>query len=87
MASYSIRWKHSAIKELRRMDRAAVPKLLAAVAALADEPMPNGCKKLQGADHLWRIRVGEYRVVYSVDSGVLSIEVIRVGHRQSVYRR
>ena len=85
MASYSLWWKHSAKKELKALDRQIIPKILAAVEALAEEPHPPGCRKLQGSHHLWRVRVGDYRVIYSVDAGVLCIEVIRIGHRQSVY--
>jgi mRNA interferase RelE/StbE len=58
MAFYNIRWKQSAGKELKRLDRSMIPSVLAAVEALANDPQPPGCKKLQGAEHLWRIRVG-----------------------------
>jgi len=86
MASYSIRWKRSAEKELRGLHRRAIPGVLATVEALAENPYPDGCRKLHGSQSLWRVRAGDYRVIYSVDSGVLCIEIIRVGHRQSVYR-
>jgi len=86
MASYSVRWKQSAKKELRRLDRHAIPRIIAAVEALADEPHPPGSKKLRGAEHLWRIRTGDYRIIYSLDAGLLVIEVIKIGHRQSVYK-
>lgn len=87
MASYDICWKQSASKELRRLDRSMIPRVLSAVEALASDPQPSGCKKLQGAEHLWRIRIGEYRVIYSVDGTVLCIEIIKIGHRQSVYKK
>jgi len=87
MASYSIRWKQSASKELKRLDRMMIPRVLAVVEALAAEPQPSGCKKLQGAEHLWRIRIGEYRLIYSIDGAILCIESIKVGHRQSVYKK
>jgi mRNA interferase RelE/StbE len=87
MVSYSIRWKKSAQKELRALPRSIIPEVLLAVESLAANPHPHGCRKLQGAQRMWRIRIGDYRVVYSVDAGVLCIEVIRIGHRQSVYRK
>jgi mRNA interferase RelE/StbE len=87
MACYSIRWKHSARKELKRLDRLAIERIIAAVQALAEEPCPAGCRKLQGTEHLWRIRVGDYRVIYSIEQGELSIEVIRVAHRPSIYKK
>lgn len=86
MASYSIRWKQSAQKELKRLEQRMIPRIIAAVEALADKPQPSGSKRLQGAEHLWRIRIGDYRVIYSVNSGMLTIEVIKVRHRQSVYK-
>lgn len=86
MASYSIRWKSSAKKELKQLDRQAIARIIAAVETLAETPYPPGSKKLRAAHHLWRIRIGDYRVIYSVDAGVLCIEVIKVGHRQSVYK-
>ena len=86
MASYSIRWKRSAEKELRGLDRGAIAGVLAAAEALAENPYPDGCRKLHGSQRLWRVRTGDYRVIYSVDSGVLCIEIVRVGHRQSVDR-
>lgn len=87
MASYSLRWKQSARKELKRLDRSAIARIIAAVQALVEEPCPAGCRKLQGTEHLWRIRVGDYRVIYSIEQGELCIEVIRVAHRQSVYKK
>ena len=86
MGSYRIEWKHSARKELRSLNKAAIPKVLAAVEALADDPHPKGSKKLAGSEHTYRIRVGNYRVVYSIQAAVLIIEVIKVGHRKDVYR-
>ncbi|MBW6520848.1 MAG: type II toxin-antitoxin system RelE/ParE family toxin [Desulfoarculaceae bacterium] len=71
---------------MKRLDRAMIPRVIASVEALAGNPYPTGSKKLQGAEHLWRIRLGDYRVIYSVDGDVLSIEVIKIGHRQSVYK-
>jgi len=68
MASYSIRWKQSAQKELKRLDQRIIPRIIAALEALIDEPQPSGSKKLQGAEYLWRIRIGNCRVIYSVDS-------------------
>lgn len=86
MGSYKIEWKQSARRELRNMDRVVIPRILAAVAALADDPYPKGSKKLMGSEHTYRSRVGDYRVVYSIRAALLIIEVIRVGHRKDVYR-
>lgn len=54
--------------------------------SLADDPMPVGCKKLFGSDHTYRIRVGDYRIVYDIQNARLIVFVIRVRHRRDVYR-
>ena len=85
MASYQIEWKESARKELRKLQRQVIRRLIAAVEGLGREPRPMGCRKLVGTEHTYRLRVGEYRVIYSIEDGRLVVEVIRVGHRSSVY--
>jgi len=57
-----------------------------ALAVLRDDPRPPGCVKLTGADDLWRIRVGQYRVVYTIRDDELLVLVVRVAHRRDVYR-
>ena len=69
--------------KLRRSDREMVA---AALVALAQNPRPAGCKKLQGATDLWRLRVGRYRVIYSTLDDKLLIIVVKVGDRKDVYR-
>jgi len=87
MASYRVEWKLSAKKELRRLNKAAIPKILEMVAALAEDPYPVGSKKLRGSERTYRIRAREYRVVYTIAANTLVIEIIRVGHRKEVYRK
>ncbi|MDR9402402.1 MAG: type II toxin-antitoxin system RelE/ParE family toxin [Halothece sp. Uz-M2-17] len=86
MASYRIEWKQSAKKEIRKLDKTVIPKILEAVAALAQDPRPRSSKKLRGTDHTYRIRIGDYRIVYSVFPNVLTIEIVKVGHRKDIYR-
>jgi len=87
MDSYNIEWKHSAARELRKLPREAVLRILQAVEQLATEPYPHGVRKLVGAQHTYRIRVGDYRVVYNVVSSTFIIQIVRVGHRRDVYNR
>lgn len=87
MAFYKIEWKNSAKKELKRLDRIGIPKIIAAVESLSIEPHPSGHKKLQGSEHTYRIRVGDYRVVYSVEDQILLIEIIKIGHRKNSYKK
>jgi len=86
MASFEIIWKRSAEKELRQLPRSLIRRVVDAISVLKEEPFPPGVRKLQGTEHTYRIRVGDYRVVYSVDGGRLVIEVVRVRHRRDVYR-
>lgn len=84
---YRIEWKNAASKELRKLERTIIQRIVEVVDRLASNPRPEGCRKLQGSAHLFRVRVGDYRIVYSVVDDVLLIEVIRVGHRRDVYRK
>ncbi len=86
MALYKIEWKRSATKELKHLPNNAILKALSIVETLTTNPHPNASKKLSGTDHTYRIRFGDYRLIYDVMDQVLIIEVIRVGHRKDVYR-
>ena len=59
----------------------------AAIELLADQPRPSGAKKLMGGGGEWRVRTGDYRVIYEIDDDVLHILVVAVGHRSDIYRR
>lgn len=85
MAPFRLEWRASAAKELRKIDRQAVPRIVEAVEQLANEPLPPGAKKLQGADYIYRIRVGDYRIIYELDAAG-RITIVRVRHRKEVYR-
>jgi mRNA interferase RelE/StbE len=87
MDLFEIKWKTSAKKELRNLDKSVILKILEAVKSLANNPYPHGVKKIQGTEHTYRIRMGDYRVVYSIESSVLLIEIVRVGHRKKIYSR
>jgi mRNA interferase RelE/StbE len=85
MASYSIEWKRSAVKELKALPKEMIERVVEAVEQLADEPYPVGVKKLVGTEHTYRIREGNYRVIYDVLEKKLIVEIVRVGHRKDVY--
>jgi len=86
MACYSIHWKKSAVKELQKLAKQVIPDIVYAVYALADMPLPSGSKKLHGSLQTYRIRKGDYRIIYSIEHDVLVIEVIKVGHRKDIYQ-
>lgn len=85
MDSYTISFISSAEKELRKVDRQVVPRIVEAVEELAEDPRPTGCRKLKGALHTYRIRVGDYRVIYKVDDISRIVTVQRVRHRKDAY--
>jgi mRNA interferase RelE/StbE len=73
-------------KFLRKLcDQVLAARLVAAMRALANDPRPSGCKKLKG-NELWRIRVGDYRIIYQIHDRVLVVLVVSIGHRSDVYR-
>jgi mRNA interferase RelE/StbE len=86
MTSYRIDFRGSAERELHRIERQMVPRIVAAIEALADEPRPLGTRKLAGSEHTYRIRVGDYRVVYTINDSQRAISVERVRHRRDAYR-
>jgi mRNA interferase RelE/StbE len=87
MNRFTIEWKPSAVKELKKLPKEVIALIVEAVEGLRSDPFPAGARKLSGAEHTYRVRRGSYRVVYSVVASRLVIEVIRVGHRKDVYRR
>ncbi|MCA9917350.1 MAG: type II toxin-antitoxin system RelE/ParE family toxin [Anaerolineales bacterium] len=86
MASYQVEWKNSARKELRKLPTDTITKIVDAVDALATNPHPTGCRKLVGSEHAWRLRIGNYRIIYNVFASVLVVEIIRIAHRKDVYQ-
>lgn len=74
-------------KQLRKLEHTVRRRVLLALHALSDDPRPAGARKLVGTDTAWRIRVGDFRVIYEVDDAILTVLVVRVGHRREVYDR
>lgn len=84
--AYKVIFKPSADKALSKLPVAVQRRIVTAVDALAVEPRPHGVVRLAGDDNLWRVRVGEYRIVYEIHDGQLIVLVLRVAHRRDVYR-
>ena len=84
--AYTVQYAGAARREMRRLSRSQQDRVRAAIDALARVPRPAGCRKLTGFDDLWRIRVGDYRVVYQIEEGHLVVLIIRVRHRREAYR-
>ena len=84
--AFRIEWKKSTRKDLRKLPASVVDRIVGAVEDLAENPFPHGVEKLAGSEHAYRIRLGDYRIVYEVVAELKLIEVQRVRHRKDVYR-
>jgi mRNA interferase RelE/StbE len=84
--SYRIELRPAAIRALKRIDRQDRDRIRGAIALLGQDPRPPGAKALQGRDGL-RVRVGNYRIIYTVHDDVLLVVVVTLGHRRDVYDR
>ena len=85
-ARYEIRIARRAAKSLAALQRRDQQRIRAAIELLAEDPRPPACVALAGEDAVYRVRVGDYRIVYEVRDDVLLIHIVRVGHRREVYR-
>lgn len=74
-------------KEIKALPKPEIAKIISKIEALAEDPRPDGCKKLVGTkEDVWRIRSGDYRIVYTIDDVIRIVDVKRVGHRRDVYK-
>jgi mRNA interferase RelE/StbE len=83
---YAITFVRAARKELENLDAALVAKIFRAIESLAHNPRPANCKKLSGVQNRWRIRIGDYRVVYQISDDEKVVDIVAVRHRREVYR-
>lgn len=84
--TYRIQVAPAALLQLRKLDPQARRRVQAAIELLSGEPHPHGAKKLAGGDGEWRVRTGDYRIVYEVHDQVLVVLVVAVGHRREIYQ-
>lgn len=85
MDSYTVEVKPPARKELEALPDNVLARVVAKLEALAEAPRPAGCKKLKGYKDHWRVRVGDWRVVYIIDDAAKVVSVTRIAHRREVY--
>jgi len=86
MSKYSITFARSARKELEALDARIINRLFLKIENLSIDPCPADCRKLTGNKHLWRIRVGNYRIVYSIDDNKNLVDIIAVRDRKDAYK-
>ena len=85
MNNYAVEVKPPARKELERLPDNVLSRMVRKLESLSDTPRPAGCKKLKGYKDHWRIRVGDWRVLYIVDDAAKLVSVTRIAHRREVY--
>jgi len=83
---YQVKLARKAVKSLKKISKPHLSKVLEAIEKLELDPKPKGCKKLVGQVDLWRIRVGDYRIIYSIESEVKVILITQIGSRGDVYK-
>jgi mRNA interferase RelE/StbE len=86
MADYELAFRKSVVRDLRRIPRLDLRRILAAIESLAKQPRPAGLEKLSDRER-YRIRQGDYRIIYEVFDDEMRVIVVKVGHRRDVYRR
>ena len=85
MEKYKLVFKRSVSKDLRTLPKRDIARILKCIQSLAEEPRPRGCEKLSGNDR-YRVRQGVYRIIYEIQDDVLTVVLVKVGHRREVYR-
>ena len=84
-AGFSVEIKKSAQREMDALSEPMFTRTDKQIVALVHNPRPQGCRKLRGQKDIWRIRIGDYRVVYSIDEARKLVNILRVAHRREVY--
>jgi mRNA interferase RelE/StbE len=87
MASFEINWKTSAEHDLRRIDKQYISRILNVIESLAENPFPAQSKKLRDSEASYRIRIGDYRVIYQVDTKGEIITIYHIRHRKDAYKK
>jgi mRNA interferase RelE/StbE len=84
---YEVYLEKSAENDLKRLPTSVFDRIIPQIKSLAENPRPSGCRKITGSKNDWRIRIGDYRVIYEIDEKAKAVRVMRVRHRREVYRR
>ncbi len=84
---YEVYLEKSSENDLKRLPKSVFHRIIPQIKTLAENPRPPGCRKITGSKNDWRIRIGDYRVIYEIDEKAKAVTVMRVRHRREVYRR
>jgi len=85
--TYRVEVAPAAVRQLRKLDPPVRRRIQAAIELLAEQPRPSGATKLVGGEGEWRVRTGDYRIVYEIHDSMLLVLVVAVGHRRDIYDR
>lgn len=85
MEKYKVEIKQSAVKELNKIPVRDLKKIVSKIESLSNNPRPTGCEKLSTLER-YRIRQGNYRILYSIEDDILTVYVVKIGHRKDIYR-
>lgn len=86
MIEYKILWKKSAVKEFNKLPKQQSSRIYDAISDLSNNPRPENSKNMITLSKHYRLRIGDYRVIYSIEDKILIIEIIRIAHRKDVYQ-
>ena len=86
MAVYKIYFRRSVLKDIEKIPKRELQRIIKRIETLAHDPRPQGCEKISGQDR-FRIRQGSYRIIYSIQDDELTIWVVKIGHRRDIYRK
>ncbi|GAB7026354.1 type II toxin-antitoxin system RelE family toxin [Geotalea toluenoxydans] len=84
--TYRIELTKAAVRDLSAVPKPMLKRLDACILGLVDDPLPPGVKKLKNSNGLYRVRVSDYRIIYRIEQEILTVLVVRIGHRREVYR-
>lgn len=87
MAKYKILFSSTAEKSLKRIPQKHLVRILDVIQALSLNPYPDGCRKLTGEDNAFRVRYGQYRIIYEIENKRLIVLVLKIGHRKDIYKK
>jgi len=86
MESYKVFFRKSAADELERIPKKDLSRIVERIRALEQDPRPRGCEKLSALER-YRVRQGDYRIVYAIDDDERAVDIVKIGHRREVYQR
>ncbi|MFH1617265.1 MAG: type II toxin-antitoxin system RelE/ParE family toxin [Candidatus Margulisiibacteriota bacterium] len=86
MGSYKVEIKRSALKDIKKLEKGSIPPIYRKIASLSDNPHPAQSQKLKGMDNSYRLRIGDYRIIYQIDHQNKAVMVFGIGHRKDIYR-